>query len=167
MQSHRNVTVTYTYIFEILLEIFLYPWISLSTRSSNIGISMRLRLVLTGICELGYRPCPRAVSALWGGTRSVHMQYTSCFSAPFPPSRFLRLLLLFFVVERAERNTSSPFRRYSHCSFRVKSCARRIKNILTIDRLGLNKAHDVDVESVLIHYCVVIIRDRYLSIISY
>lgn len=73
----------------------------------------------------------------------MHMQYTSCFSAPFPPSHFLRLLLLFFVVERAERNTSSPFRRYSHCSFRAKSCARRIKNIPIIDRLGLNKTHDM------------------------
>lgn len=91
LRSHRDEAVAY--IFEIFLcrfEIFPYPWISLNTTwSSNMGISMRLRLACSPafvgsviVPALGpYRHFEEGPHALNG--------YTPCFSAPFLPSRFI------------------------------------------------------------------------------
>jgi len=148
LRSRRNEAVRvpvdarchiHVYIFEIFLcrfEIFPYPRISLSTtRSSNVGISMRLRPAFVGsviVPALGpYRHSEEGPHAL--------NEYTILRSSLLSFLFLLRLSFSLLCSEHAERTLSLfgwtvvPFERR-------KNRARGIKDVPIIDGSGMNKA---------------------------
>lgn len=141
LRSHgMRLSHIHTYVFEILLcrfEIFSYPWISLNRRSSNVGISMRLWLAYSpAFVGSVIVPALRPYRHSEEGSHAPN-EYTPCFSASFPPSRLSRFPSLFQVC-RAEYLIT--LRTSSRCSFRAKSRARGIKDVLITDGFRINEA---------------------------
>lgn len=142
-QSMRAVTYTYIHIRDISLQI---RDISLSTDlAGHDAVQQRGHQhatpagVLTGICGLGYRPCPRAVSALRGGTTCTERVYSVLLSALFPPpSRFVSRVPSLFRACRAGYLIALRTSR-SLCFFRAKSRARGIKDAFPDNRRIGNK----------------------------